>query len=196
MSNVVGIDLASAPEHGAKRYNRVGLAALDEGLTLFEAKAGRFLDEDILDFVRLAKATVVAIDSPLSVPAVGSLRDIDRIMLKRGFRPYPPLLPSMVALTARGIALRSILESERIDVIEVYPGAAQDVLGLPRKQSSVERLANGLASLGIRPLAKRDGDILDAVTASFVGRCYLTGMYEALGPSHDVQVINPIPLNG
>ena len=33
--NVAGIDLASAPEYGAKRYNRVGLAAPGETPLIF-----------------------------------------------------------------------------------------------------------------------------------------------------------------
>lgn len=191
MTTAVGIDLASAPEYGARRYNRVGLAALDERPNLLEVKARRFSDSDILAFVKHQQAEIVAIDSPLSLPAVGILREVDRVVLRRGFRPYPPLIPSMVALTKRGIALRASLEQEGICVIEAFPGAAQDVLGLPRKQTSRELLGLGLRRLGIQPLTTLDGDMLDAITASYVAHCYLIGAYEALGPATDVQVINP-----
>ena len=102
-----------------------------------------------------------------------------------------PLLPSMVALTMRGIALRAALQEEGFDVIEAFPGAAQDVLGLPRKQTSKESLAVGLRCLGIHPLTTLDGDMLDAVTAACVGHCYLSGSYEAIGSNTDVQLINP-----
>ena len=191
MTTFVGIDLASAPEYGAKRYNRLGLAALDDRLNVIDANAGRFTDRHIFDFVRLNQAALVAIDSPLSWPVSGILREVDRLLIKHGFRPYPPLLPSMVALTMRGIALRAALQEEGFDVIEAFPGAAQDVLGLPRKQTSKESLAVGLRCLGIHPPTKLDGDMLDAVTAAYVEHCYLSGSYEAIGSNTDVQVINP-----
>jgi predicted nuclease with RNAse H fold len=191
MVTVVGIDLASSPEYGAKHYNRLGLAAIDESFNLVELTTGRFADTQIVDFVRRHRPSVVAIDSPLSLPLEGVLRDVDRVMLKRGFRPYPPLIPSMVALTRRGIALRTAFEAHGIRAIEAFPGAAQDVLGLPRKQRSRELLAAGLRRLCIRPIETLDGDALDAITASYVGHCYLSGAYEALGPPTDVQVVNP-----
>jgi predicted nuclease with RNAse H fold len=97
----------------------------------------------------------------------------------------------MVALTKRGIALRTMLERKGIAVIEAFPGAAQDILGLPRKQTSRKLLAAGLSDLGIRPVATLDGDSLDAITASYVGSCFANGFYETIGPSVDVYVINP-----
>ena len=196
MPTVVGIDLASAPEYGAKRYNRVGLAALDESLNLVGSAAARFTDGEILDFVARYRPDVVAIDAPLSFPVAGTLREVDRVLLRQGFRPYPPLIPSMAALTKRGVALRATLESTGTRVIETYPGAAQDVLGLPRKQVSREQLAAGLRRLGVRRLETLDGDTLDAVTACYVAHCHLRGNYEALGPPTDVQVINPRPAFG
>ena len=193
MTIVVGIDLAGAPDYGTKRYNRVGLAALDQHLSVIDAAGGRFNDDEILRFVERQHPDVVAIDAPLSFPATGALREVDRILARRGFRPYPPLLPSIVALTKRGIALRAALEATVPRVIETYPGAAQDTLGLPRKHASRQQLATGLRHLGVHPLETLDSDVLDAVTASYVAHCYLTGAFEAIGPPHDVQVINPRP---
>src|SRR3972149_5434197 len=193
MTIVVGIDLAGAPEYGTKRYNRVGLAALDQHLSLMDAASGRFDDDEIRRFVEGQHPDVVAIDAPLSFPATGTLREVDRILARLGFRPYPPLMPSMAPVTKRGIALRAALEAAGSQVIETYPGAAQDTLGLPRKHVSRQQLATGLRHLGVHPLKTLDGDILDAVTASYVAHCYLTGASEAIGPPYDVQVINPRP---
>ena len=37
-----------------------------------------------------------------------------------------------------------------IPVIESYPGAAQDIMGIPRKGAGVEYLRQGLADFGVR----------------------------------------------
>lgn len=191
-ATTVGVDLAASPEHGAKHYGRVGLAALDTKLRIVELAARPFTDDDIVKFVLRHRPAVVAIDSPLSLPAEGILRPVDRELIRRKLRPYPPLLPSMAAMTRRGCALRAMLTEAGFDVIEVFPGAAQDVLGIPRKRASLAALAAGLARLGISGLpAKRDGDALDAVTAAYVGQLYLRGRCEAVGPPDDVQVWLP-----
>jgi predicted nuclease with RNAse H fold len=189
----VGIDLAASPEYGAKRYGRVGLAALDARLRVVELAAGPFTDDNIAAFAERHRPAVVAIDSPLSLPADGILRPVDRELIRRRLRPYPPLLPSMAAMTRRGCALRAALSERGCDVIEVFPGAAQDVLGIPRKKAGLYELAAGLQRLGIAGLpAKPDGDALDAVTAAYVAQLYVRGRCEAIGPADDVQVWLPI----
>jgi hypothetical protein len=188
----VGVDLAASPEYGAKRYGRVGLAALNAKLRVLELCVRRCADDEILDFVQRHDPAVVAIDSPLSLPAEGILRPVDRELIRRKLRPYPPLLPSMAAMTRRGVALRCALADRGFTVLEVFPGAVQDLLGIPRKKASLDRLAAGLGRLGIAGLpSKADGDALDAVTAAFVGWCYLRGACEAIGPAGDVQVWVP-----
>ncbi|MBA7715026.1 hypothetical protein ES703_124063 [subsurface metagenome] len=73
--------------------------------------------------------------------------------------------------------LRSIGQN----VIESYPGAAQDILGIPRKQKGVQVLADALSEFGINGNLDVSHDELDAVTAAIVGEYYLDGRYEALG---------------
>ncbi len=68
-STVVGVDLAGAPEYGAKRYGRVGLAALDGGVRLVAVTAGRLAEADLVAFVETHRPAVVAVDSPLALPA-------------------------------------------------------------------------------------------------------------------------------
>ena len=83
-----------------------------------------------------------------------------------------------------------------VKVIEVYPGAAQDRLGLPRKQRGEDALLEGLLRLGIRftdDKPKRVHDELDAVTAAYVGLCWLQDAYEAAGPPDEIQIILPLP---
>src|SRR4030067_2317971 len=82
----------------------------------------------------------------------------------------------MRKLTSRGISLKRTLENKHFKVIEVYPGGAQDILGIPRKQQGLEKLKSGLEKLEIRGLNNQMSDHeLDAVTCAFVGKLYLEG---------------------
>jgi predicted nuclease with RNAse H fold len=206
--NVVGIDLASAPEYGAKRYNRLGLAALAPDLALLRLESGPFDDDRIAAFVSETKARVVAIDAPLSLPAgrccaddscpcarFGRVRAVDRAMARMGFRPYWPLIPSMKALTLRGIALERRFDALDLTVIEVFPGAAQDILRLPRKQAGLQRLLAGLRRLGLGGLddLTADGDQLDALTAAYVAHLYRQGRYWAISAPGETPIIFPGP---
>ena len=60
LPNVVGIDLASSSEYGARRYNRAGLATLAPDLTVLRLEAGPFDDDCIAAFVAETEAGVVA----------------------------------------------------------------------------------------------------------------------------------------
>ena len=208
LPNVVGIDLASAPEYGARRYNRVGLAALAPDLAVLGLEAGPFDDARIVAFVRETEAGVVAIDAPLSLPAgrccaddacscarLGRVRAIDRASFALGLRPFPALIPSMRALTLRGIALKGRLEAMGLAVIEVFPGAVQDMLRLPRKQASLPRLLAGLRRLGLRGLdnLRPDGDRLDALTAAYMAHLYRQGRYWAMAAPGETPLIFPDP---
>lgn len=204
--NAAGIDLASAPEYGAKRYNRVGLAALGPDLRVVSLEAGRLDDDRIMAFVAETEAGVVAIDAPLSLPAgrccarddcqcarLGRVRVIDRACMALGLRPFPALIPSMRGLTLRGIALKARLEGTGVTVIEVFPGAVQDMLGLPRKQGGAQRLLVGLRRLGICGLddVRADGDLLDALTAAYMAQLYRQGRYWAMAAPGETPLIFP-----
>jgi hypothetical protein len=74
------------------------------------------------------------------------------------------------------MSLRKALEKRQFRVLEVYPGGAQDVLGIPRKQQGLERLRAGLEKLRVRGLNSQMSDHeLDAVTCALVGRLWLEG---------------------
>jgi len=81
------------------------------------------------------KPSLVSIDSPLSLPEDPAkiYRECELTLKRRGIGVYWCLLPSMKALTMRGISLAARLRGEGFNVIESYPGAAQDILGIPRK---------------------------------------------------------------
>jgi hypothetical protein len=148
-------------------------------------------DEEILKRIDEIKPELVAIDAPLSLPSGrGSidqrtnvhLRECDKELLRRGIKFFPVTLGPMRKLTSRGMNLKRALENRRFRVIEVYPGGAQDVLGIPRKQRGLEKLRAGLEKLGVQGLSSRMSDHeLDAVTCALVGRLMLNGKTVAYG---------------
>jgi predicted nuclease with RNAse H fold len=142
-----------------------------------------YTDKEILSIIRKFCPRVIAIDAPLSLPPGrksleerngNHLRECDRELLKRGIKFFPVTLGPMRKLTERGIGLKKILEKENFMTLEAYPGGAQDVLGIPRKQKGHERLRAGLENLGIKGLSSGMSDHeLDAVTCAYVGKLFL-----------------------
>ena len=106
------------------------------------------------------------------------------------------LIQSMQKLTARGMRLAQRFRSIGYPVIESYPGAAQDILGIPRKRASLEFLERGLVEFGITGTFVKEAvshDELDAITSAIVGVFFWSGMYERLGevPYGDEALIIP-----
>lgn len=121
-----------------------------------------FDDEEILSLTLSARPDLVSIDAPLSLPRGrisvsddspcrekgGIVRDAERILWSRGIPVYPSLIRHMQGLTLRGITLARRLRESGIPVIESYPGAAQDILGIPRKRVDLNILRRGLEEFG------------------------------------------------
>jgi uncharacterized protein YprB with RNaseH-like and TPR domain/predicted nuclease with RNAse H fold/dephospho-CoA kinase len=187
---VVGIDLTGS-EQRATGWCRL------EGKDVTTALIST--DDEIVARTLAAKPNLVSIDSPLSLPrgfrlnAQGNIagkgnimRFCERVLKKRGVNAYPALIPSMQKLTARGIRLANAFRSRGIPTIESYPGAAQDVMNIPRKRASLELLEAGLAEFGIvggflkNPVSH---DELDAITSAVVGLFFWSGRFERLGPN-------------
>ena len=150
-----------------------------------------YSDEEIIQKIEELRPKIIAIDAPLSLPPGRKsieertkvhLRECDKELLKRRIKFFPITLGPMRKLTERGIRLKKILKDRGFKVIEVYPGAAQDVWNIPRKQRGLEKLMNGLKKMGIQGLKKDMNDHeLDAVTCALVGKYYLDGKAEVLG---------------
>lgn len=187
---VVGIDLTGSEKRPS------GWCLLDGREVITASLSG---DEEII--ARTIKETphVISIDSPLSLPdgrirvtdddpgraQYGIMRQCERLLKKRGVNVYPALLPSMQRLTERGIYLAKRFRELGYPVIESYPGAAQDIMGIPRKQKGLEYLEQGLAEFGVsgsfikQPVSH---DELDAITSAVVGLFFWAGQVERLGP--------------
>jgi predicted nuclease with RNAse H fold len=193
--NYVGIDLAGSDK------NKTGFCVLDEKL---EAKTWIcFKDEEILKSVEEIKPKIVAIDAPLALPLGRKsiekrnnihFRECDKELLKMRIKFFPITLGPMRMLTKRGIKLRKILEKKGFEVIETFPGAAQDILKIPRKSAGSKKLLGGLKCRGIKILKKSvTDDELDAITCALVAKMYDEKNYIALGNKKEILLILPKP---
>ncbi len=180
---VVGVDLAGSPKRNTgictlKKNNIVSCTIVHT-------------DQEIIDYIERENPSLIAVDAPLNLPPGRKsiedrngehFRACDRELLRRGIRFFPITLGPMRLLTKRGIRLKRALARRGYAVIEVYPGAAQDIWHTGRKQDGLSRLRKGLEKLGVKGLHKKmNGDELDAVTAAFVGQLFLRGKAEVLG---------------
>jgi predicted nuclease with RNAse H fold/dephospho-CoA kinase len=189
----MGIDLTAGDK-------ATGLAVLDG----FEVETcSLFSDDEILTHILKHKPRIVSIDSPLGLPGggdsidpnAGIMRAAEHDLASIGIPAYPSLIDSMANLTQRGIRLREAIERfpRAPRVIESYPGAAQDILCIPRKQKSLELLREGLRRLGLTGsgLETRSHDEMDAVTSAIVGRYFEAGLFEPMGIPSEAQLIVP-----
>ncbi len=183
---VLGIDLSATEQRPS-------------GICLLRGRKVRTLllatDEEIVGFASTCRPSVVAIDAPLSLPPSGTgMRLCDRLLRQRGIPIFPVTVGAMRQLTERGIRLKERLTAVGLTVIEVFPGGAQDVLGLPRKQHNLAALREGLRQLGLQGL--RDDashDELDAVTAAYVGWLWRKGFAELVSDGEGGGIVMPLP---
>ena len=192
---VAGIDLAGSPKRNT-------------GVCLLKGKRilrwdTLFSDEEIVNFIDVSKPHLIAIDAPLNLPPGRKtlddrngehFRPCDRELLRRGIRFFPITLGPMRMLTERGIFLSRAFARKGYSVIEMYPGAAQDVWETGRKQDGLPKLRRGLERLGVKGLDKNmNGDELDAVTGALVAYWYMKGKAEVLGNFKEGAIVIPLP---
>ncbi len=193
----VGIDLSGSAERKS-------------GWCLLEGRSAQVCvmntDEEIVQGTIEAKPDIVSIDSPLCLPAgritvtdddpgreeFGIMRECERELKRRGINVYPCLIRSMQNLTARGMRLAATLRSLGIPVIESYPGAAQDIMRIPRKGAGKNWLQLGLREFGILgDFEEASHDELDAISSALVGTFHMAGLSEALGTEKEPPLIIP-----
>jgi uncharacterized protein YprB with RNaseH-like and TPR domain/predicted nuclease with RNAse H fold len=198
-ARIVGIDLTGSEKRPT------GWALLEGRLTVTGLV---HTDEELLSQTIACRPRIVSIDSPLSIPLgrhctddgcecrkVGGItRHCERELKRRGVNVYPCLIQSMQKLTLRGMRLAAALREAGLEVIESYPGAAQDMMRIPRKRASQERLRAGLVRFGVRGIRAPDlvtHDELDAITSAVVGAFYLADAYEPMGTREEDYLIVP-----
>lgn len=162
-------------------------------------------DAEILFVVERSGTKVVAIDAPLALPrgrhCLGEhcrgrshFRACDLVLREMGIRFFPITLGPMRTLTSRGMQLLKKIERLHVDVIETYPGAAQDLLGIPRKQHGLGALQESLKRMGCTgDILTRSltGDELDAINCALVAKQYGEGHYLAIGDPSEIMMILP-----
>lgn len=196
---IVGIDLTGSESRPS------GWCVIENG-TAITRRIGS--DEELIQATMLTKPDLISVDSPLSLPKgritvsdddpgrqmFGITRECERILKKRGVNVYPSLIQSMQALTARGIRLAKHFRNLGVPVIESYPGAAQDIMNIPRKRADLTLLKAGLVEFGISGDfldEEVSHDELDAITSAAVGLFFLSGKFEALGNEEEEYLIIP-----
>lgn len=188
---IVGIDLTGSEKRAT------GWALMDGALATTRCISS---DEDLVAATIDARPDIVSIDSPLALPErrkrgkTPIYRRCELALKRMGISVFWCLLPSMQSLTLRGIRLAARFRSAGLKVIESYPGAAQDVLGIPRKGASLEELKWGLGRAGIKGeflTTHVVHDEVDAITSALVGLFYLADDYIALGTPAEEYLIVP-----
>lgn len=190
--SVIGVDLAGVP----RRPTGICLLKNGEAQTCLA-----YMDEDILSIIDREKPNLVTVDAPLALPPGRKsihqrnghhFRPCDLELRRRKIPFFPITLGPMRGLTERGIALKNVIEENGFQVVEIYPGGAQDIWGIPRVKHDLQGLREGLHRLGIRGLREDcSGHELDAATAALVGRLYLQGKAEIYGNFSSGAIIMP-----
>jgi len=191
---VLGVDLAGAP------HRPTGICLL-RGL-----KGTTFLlysDEEILEYAEKEKPALVAIDAPLHLPpgrkSINDRNDVhfrpcDEELRRKKIRFFPITLGPMRMLTERGIRLKAALKTKRFRSVEIYPGGAQDIWGIPRAKNDLQELRRQLQRLGIKGLKKEiSSHELDAATGALVGLLFLQDKAEVYGDFSSGAIIMPPP---
>ena len=151
-----------------------------------------YATSEILESIITANPQIVAIDAPLSLPRKGAMRTTDKLMNSRGYRVFPPLLPSMKKLTQRAIKIKETLERKNYRIIEVHPTSTCKALQLPIKdwrkiQDAIEQM--GLkGDPSVRALSPHE---IDATAAALTGWLYLKGKTELIGDEREGYIVVP-----
>ena len=125
---VVGIDLAGS----SKRNTGICTLRRDNIISCTIVRT----DPEIIHYIEKENPALIAVDAPLNLPPGRKsiedkngehFRPCDQELLRRGIRFFPITLGPMRLLTKRGIHLKRVLTRRGYPVIEVYPGAAQDI---------------------------------------------------------------------
>jgi len=170
---VAGLDLAASP----KRCSGYTLIVLTERHPLLTKIKCLGTDESIINEVLEDRVRIIAIDAPLIRSP--KMRDVDRLLIKYGFRVFPPNFKWMRDLSVRGWKIAEKLRSLSIEVIETHPRSALLKAGVNSCGDLLELLGIkiGVEDFTSRVMVK---DLSDSVVAAVVAYCYVKGCSEAV----------------
>ena len=157
----IGIDLAGRSE------NPSGFCVLieEDGNNSTDTKL-LYSDNDMVSEIEKIKPQCIAIDAPFWIPRaptglVSPWRNSEQLLIKRGFRPLSPALPTMQQLAERASRLVRDLRAKGYNVIETFPRAAEIILGLSKEP-------------------RKNQDEYDSLLCALVAKCYLEKNFENL----------------
>ena len=180
---IIGIDLAG------KKENPTGIALFKNATANTKLV---YTNEEILESVFKNTPILVAIDSPLSLPKKGSMRNSDREMIKRGYRVFPPTLPAMRQLTLRGIEINKLITEKGYKTIEVHPTSARKALNMPLKDwIEIQKTFQSIELKGDIQQRMLTSHEIDAVTCALTAFLYLNSQTEAIGDDEEGYIIVP-----
>ena len=191
----VGVDLAGSQKR------QTGLCFLKGNLADTEVVLD---DGQLMSRLRSLQPTYIGIDAPLFFPAGRCclsnkcacgpdvhFRECDLEMRRRKIRFFPITLGPMRQLTARGMLVAGQLKEVGHTILETYPGAAQDIWGIPR-QRDPKGLRRGLESM----VDIRRTDVtrheLDAITCAYLARLHHEGRTELIGREDEGWMVLPL----
>ena len=177
---VFGIDLAG------RESNPSGFASLSG--RRFETKLV-YSDDEIIETCARERPSVVAIDAPFSLPKRGNLREADSLLIKRGYRVFPPTFAGMRSLTERGMRLAEELGAKKIKVIEIHPRTSGLLLF---KTPTRERWVTELKKRGWQLVGELGKHEIDAILAALTGALFLGKKTEAVGAAGEGVIIVPL----
>ena len=159
----MGVDLAGLEK------NPSGIAYVRRGVVYAHTF---YRDEDFYRLVTDLTPSLIAIDAPLSFPSEGYFREVDRIMMRLGFKVLPPKFSGMRKLVDRAISLTKWFGGQ---VIETHPASVAKILGVQRNLDEVrgvfERMGMPLTVLS------SSRHVVDALLALVSAICFLSGNY-------------------
>jgi len=180
---IIGIDLAGKPENPTGwalwRNRRVKTSLV-------------YRNNDILKGIARSKPAIIAIDAPLSLPKSGILRKVDKEMIARGYRVFPPILQAMRKLTVRAIEINKLIADKGYRAIEVHPTSTRKALNMPSKDwGKIQAILKSIGvegDLKVRTLTPHE---VDAVTAALTAYLHMQSQTKALGDDEEGYIIIP-----
>ncbi|MGC8895240.1 MAG: DUF429 domain-containing protein [Candidatus Bathyarchaeia archaeon] len=184
---IIGIDLAGSSKNPT-------------GWALWKNKTVKtklvYTNKEIIESVVTDKPSIIAIDAPLRLPKKGILRSVDKEMIKRGYRVFPPTLPAMKKLTLRAIRINKLIVEKGYKTIEVHPTSTRKALDMPLKDwGKIQTLLKDIGLKGDIETPHLTPHEIDAVTAALTAYLQIQNQTESIGDEEEGYIIVPKRLN-
>jgi predicted nuclease with RNAse H fold len=169
---IIGIDLAGKAE------NPTGWAVWEQ-----RAIKTRLIhsDNEILKGIARSEPSLIAIDAPFRLRRRGIFRKADREMITRGYRVFPPTLPTMRKLTVRAVKINKLIAEKGYKTIEVHPTSTRKALKMPTK----DWLQGQLQTHMLTPHE------IDAIICALTAYLHIQNQTEAVGDAEEGYIIVP-----